>query len=116
MDTEPSPRQSPRLTVADVMTRDVVTATPETPFKHCGRCRLRSGPAAQDRGRGRSGRWLETRVTPALHGKVDLRSEVEILSRLTLGVEGVIGVESSVTFDFDDRHVKPPAEQRIGGS
>jgi CBS domain-containing protein len=51
-----------------------------------------------------------------LHGNVDRRSEVEILNRLTLAVEGVIGVESSVTFSFDDRHVKPPTEQRLGGS
>jgi CBS domain-containing protein len=50
-----------------------------------------------------------------MHGNVDRRSEVEILNRLTLGVEGVIGVESSVTFRFDDRHVKPPTEQRLGG-
>jgi CBS domain-containing protein len=50
-----------------------------------------------------------------LQGKVDRRSEVEILSRLTLAVEGVIAVESSVTFAFDDRHVKPPTEQHLGG-
>lgn len=50
-----------------------------------------------------------------MHGTVDRRSDVEILSRLTLGVEGVIGVESSVTYRFDDRHVKPPTEQRLGG-
>jgi CBS domain-containing protein len=50
-----------------------------------------------------------------MHGSVDRRSEVEILSHLTLGVEGVIGVESSVTYRFDDRHVKPPTEQRLGG-
>lgn len=50
-----------------------------------------------------------------MHGEVDRRSVVEILSRLTLAVEGVIGVESSVTFRFDDRHVKPPTEQRLGG-
>lgn len=51
-----------------------------------------------------------------MRGDVDRRSEVEILGRLTLAVEGVIGVESSVTFRFDDRHVKPPTEQRLGGS
>jgi CBS domain-containing protein len=50
-----------------------------------------------------------------MRGKVDRRSDVEILSRLTLGVDGVIAVESSVTFAFDDRHVKPPLEQRLGG-
>jgi CBS domain-containing protein len=51
-----------------------------------------------------------------IRGEVDRRSDVEILGRLTLGVEGVIGVESSVTFRFDDRHVQPPTEQRLGGS
>lgn len=51
-----------------------------------------------------------------MHGKVDRRSVVEILSRLTLGVDGVIAVESSLTFDFDDRHVKPPTEQHLDGS
>ena len=50
-----------------------------------------------------------------MRGEVDRRSVVEILSRLTLAVEGVIGVESSVTFRFDDRRVKPPTEQRLGG-
>lgn len=51
-----------------------------------------------------------------MRGEVDRRSDVEILARLTIGVEGVIGVESSVTFRFDDRHVQPPTEQRLGGS
>ena len=51
-----------------------------------------------------------------LRGEVDRRSEVEILDRLTLAVEGVVGVESSVSFRFDDRHVKPPTEQRLRGS
>lgn len=51
-----------------------------------------------------------------MRGEVDRRSEVEILDRLALAVEGVVGVESSVSFRFDDRHVKPPTEQRLGGS
>lgn len=51
-----------------------------------------------------------------LSGAVDRRSEVEILSRLTLAVEGVVGLESSVAFRFDDSNVKPPTEQRLGGS
>jgi CBS-domain-containing membrane protein len=33
MDSPEVPRRSARLTVADVMTRDVITVTPETPFK-----------------------------------------------------------------------------------
>jgi len=50
-----------------------------------------------------------------MHGEVARRSDVEILGRLTLSVEGVIGVESSVKFRFDDRHVAPPREQRFEG-
>ena len=50
-----------------------------------------------------------------IRGEVDRRSDVEILGRLTLSVEGVIGVESSVTFRFDDRQVAPPREQRFEG-
>jgi hypothetical protein len=34
---------------------------------------------------------------------------------MTLSAEGVIGVESSVKFRFDDRHVAPPREQRFEG-
>jgi len=50
-----------------------------------------------------------------MHGEVDRRSDLEILGRLTLSVEGVIGVESSVKFRFDDRHVALPREQRFEG-
>jgi osmotically-inducible protein OsmY len=50
-----------------------------------------------------------------MRGEVDRRSDAEILVRLTLSVEGVIGVESSVMFRFDDRHVAPPREQRFEG-
>jgi CBS domain-containing protein len=51
-----------------------------------------------------------------LRGEVDRRSDVAILSRLALAVEGVVGVESSVSFRFDDRDVKPPTEQHLEGS
>jgi osmotically-inducible protein OsmY len=50
-----------------------------------------------------------------MRGEVDRRSDVEIRGRLTLSAEGVIGVESSVKFRFDDRHVAPPREQRFEG-
>jgi hypothetical protein len=35
---------------------------------------------------------------------------VEILTTLTLAVEGVIGVDPSLTYRFDDRKVAPPKE------
>jgi CBS domain-containing protein len=68
--------------------------------------------------------WLDPRTIDVevddgvvrMGGEVDRRSDVDILGRLTLGVEGVIGVESSVTFRFDDRHVQPPAERPLGRS
>lgn len=40
------------------------------------------------------------------------RGEVEIIATLTRGVEGVIELESSLTFRFDERGVQPPNEQR----
>ena len=47
-----------------------------------------------------------------LRGQVERRSEVEIIATLTRGVEGVMEVESLLTFRFDDRGVQPPKEQR----
>jgi CBS-domain-containing membrane protein len=47
-----------------------------------------------------------------LRGQVERRSEVEIIATLTQGVEGVMDVESTLTFRFDDRGVQPPKEQR----
>jgi osmotically-inducible protein OsmY len=47
-----------------------------------------------------------------MRGQVERRSEVEIIATLTRGVEGVMDVESSLTFRFDDRGVQPPKEQR----
>ncbi|HVC42073.1 MAG TPA: CBS domain-containing protein [Candidatus Saccharimonadales bacterium] len=48
-----------------------------------------------------------------LRGEVDRRSDVEILTTLTLAVEGVIGVDPTLTYRFDDRNVTPPKE--LGG-
>jgi CBS domain-containing protein len=48
-----------------------------------------------------------------IHGEVDRRSDVDILSTLILGVEGVIDVDPSLTYRFDDRGVAPPKE--LGG-
>ncbi len=45
-------------------------------------------------------------------GQVQRRSEVEVIATLTRGAEGVMDVESSLTFRFDDRGVQPPKEQR----
>jgi hypothetical protein len=46
-------------------------------------------------------------------GEADRRSDVEILTTLALRVEGVVGVEPTLTYRFDDRNVKPPKE--LGG-
>ena len=48
-----------------------------------------------------------------IHGELDRRSDVEILTTLILGVDGVIDVETSLTYRFDDRKVRPPKE--LGG-
>ncbi len=48
-----------------------------------------------------------------VRGEVDRRSDVEILATLVLAVEGVIGVDPSLTYRFDDRHVKMTTEQRL---
>jgi signal-transduction protein with cAMP-binding, CBS, and nucleotidyltransferase domain len=45
-----------------------------------------------------------------IHGEVDRRSDVEILTTLILAVEGVIGADPALTFRFDDRDVRPPKE------
>jgi CBS domain-containing protein len=45
-----------------------------------------------------------------ISGEVDRRSDVEILTTLTFAVEGVIGVEPTLTYRFDDRNVMPPKE------
>lgn len=46
-------------------------------------------------------------------GEVDRRSDVEILTTLVLGVDGVIDVHPTLTYRFDDRNVAPPKE--LGG-
>jgi CBS domain-containing protein len=46
-------------------------------------------------------------------GQVDRRSDVEILTTLVLGVDGVIDVHPTLTYRFDDRNVTPPKE--LGG-
>ena len=48
-----------------------------------------------------------------IHGEVDRRSDVEILIHLILGVDGVIDVDPTLTYRFDDRNVRPPKE--LGG-
>ena len=48
-----------------------------------------------------------------VRGELDRRSDMEILITLTLGVEGVVGIDPTLTFRFDDRHVAPPKE--LGG-
>ncbi len=50
-----------------------------------------------------------------LEGEVERCSEVDILGTLVLGVEGVVGVESKLTYRFDDRHVTAPNEHRHSG-
>ena len=48
-----------------------------------------------------------------IRGELDRRSDVEILTTLILGVEGVIDVDAVLTYRFDDRNVTPPKE--LGG-
>jgi CBS domain-containing protein len=48
-----------------------------------------------------------------IRGVVDRRSDVEILTTLVLGVEGVINIDPALTYRFDDRNVAPPKE--LGG-
>jgi CBS domain-containing protein len=48
-----------------------------------------------------------------VHGELDRRSDVEILINLILGVDGVIDVDPTLTYRFDDRNIKPPKE--LGG-
>ena len=48
-----------------------------------------------------------------IRGEVDRRSDVDILTTLILGVEGVIDVDPTLRYRFDDRNVKPPKE--LGG-
>ena len=43
--------------------------------------------------------------------EAERRSEAENLAGLAHGVEGVVAVESSLTFGFDERHVKQSTEQ-----
>jgi CBS domain-containing protein len=45
-----------------------------------------------------------------IRGEVDRRSDVAILMTLALAVEGVIDVEPTLTYRFDDRNVTPPKE------
>ncbi len=47
-----------------------------------------------------------------IQGEVERRSDVDILATLTLAIEGVIAVDSAVTYRFDDRKVTPSIEQR----
>ena len=62
--------------------------------------------------------WLDARdleVTVAdgvvtLRGRLDRRSDVELLARLTLELDGVVGVVNRVVYAWDDRHPgTPPA-------
>jgi CBS domain-containing protein len=48
-----------------------------------------------------------------ISGEVDRRSVVRILNDLVRGVEGVVGVDSTLTFAFDDRDVGPSTELHV---
>ncbi len=48
-----------------------------------------------------------------IHGEVERRTDVEILIKLILGVDGVIDVDPALTYRFDDRNVTPAKE--LGG-
>lgn len=42
-----------------------------------------------------------------LSGRLDRRSDVDLLARLTLDIDGVIGVVNHLTYAWDDRHPGP---------
>ena len=42
-----------------------------------------------------------------LEGELETRSLGRILARLTQGVEGVVGVDSRLSWELDDSHLRP---------
>jgi CBS domain-containing protein len=49
----------------------------------------------------------------SLHGTVDRHSDVDIIEHVVASLDGVVGVEPNLGYDFDDRQVTPAREGRI---
>ncbi|MET9492958.1 CBS domain-containing protein [Nocardia sp. NPDC006630] len=50
----------------------------------------------------------------SLQGKVERQSMIDIITRLTADVPGVVYVHHELTADFDDTHLPPPEPDNVG--
>ncbi|MBV8445281.1 MAG: CBS domain-containing protein [Candidatus Dormibacteraeota bacterium] len=48
-----------------------------------------------------------------LRGGVERRSEIEVLTHLIAGLDGVVAVTSELRYSMDDVHVRPPVEAHV---
>ena len=49
----------------------------------------------------------------SLRGTVDRRTDVEIVEHVVATLDGVVGVDADLAYDFDDRHVRPSHEGHV---
>lgn len=84
-----------RRTVQDVMTRDVVVARPDTPFKELARL------------------LHEHRIgaVPVLRGSVARRGQALALQELAAAVDGVVAVDSRLVWEHNDVAGERPAHR-----
>ncbi|MBV8301633.1 MAG: BON domain-containing protein, partial [Candidatus Dormibacteraeota bacterium] len=48
-----------------------------------------------------------------LRGGVERRSDIEVLTHLIAGLDGVVAVTSELRYSMDDVHVRPPVEAHV---